>query len=103
MSRTQQEEQNDHECELAAWELLEEAKATADLWIQKAKEAEQAAADLKAEVEDWKKEYTAERALADRLAEILQRIANEDYRGNRPHHCVVAYYGVKAWKEARSE
>lgn len=44
-----------------------------------------------------------ERALADRLAEILQRIANEDYRGNRPHHCVVAECGVKAWKEARSE
>ena len=45
----------------------------------------------------------AERALADRLAEILQRIANEDYRGNRPHHCVVADCGVKAWKEARGE
>lgn len=44
-----------------------------------------------------------ERALADRLAEILQRIANEDYRGNRPHHCVVADCGVKAWREARSE
>lgn len=45
----------------------------------------------------------AERALADRLAEVLQRIANEDYRGNRPHHCAVAYYGVKAWKEARND
>ena len=66
MSRTQQEEQNDHECELAAWELLEEAKATADLWIQKAKEAEQAAADLKAELEDtrrhWKEELAAVQA-----------------------------------------
>ena len=48
-------------------------------------------------------ELERERALADRLAEILQRIANEDYRGNRPHHCVVADCGVKAWKEARSE
>lgn len=48
-------------------------------------------------------QLTAERALADRLAEILQRIANEDYRGNRPHHCAVAECGVKAWKEARSE
>ena len=66
MSRTQQEEQNDHEWELAAWELLEEAKATADLWIQKAKEAEQAAADLKAELIDtrreWKEELTAVQA-----------------------------------------
>lgn len=50
-----------------------------------------------------KKQLASERALADRLAEILQRIANEDYRGNRPHHCVVADCGVKAWKEARSE
>lgn len=49
------------------------------------------------------RERDVERALADRLAEILQRIANEDYRGNRPHHCAVADYGVKAWKEARSE
>ena len=49
------------------------------------------------------RKLAAERALADRLAEILQRIANEDYRGNRPHHCVVADCGVKAWKEARSE
>ena len=40
MSRTHKEEQNDHEWELAAWELLSEAKATADLWIQKAKLSE---------------------------------------------------------------
>ena len=49
------------------------------------------------------KQRDAERSLADRLAEILQLIANEDYRGNRPHHCAVAYRGVKEWKEARSE
>ena len=52
---------------------------------------------------DLRGELERERTLADRLAEILQRIANEDYRGNRPHHCVVAECGVKAWKEARSE
>lgn len=52
---------------------------------------------------DLRGKLERERALADRLAEILQRIANEDYRGNRPHHCVVADCGVKAWKESRSE
>ena len=35
---------------------LSNAKATADYWMEKATQAEQAAADLKAEVEDWKKE-----------------------------------------------
>ena len=97
MSRTQQEEQNDHEWELAAWELLEEAKATADFWIQKAKEAEQAAADLKAEVEDWKKEYTAERALADRLAGTLSDL----WRNGAEYEAVEG--ALAAWKEARSE
>ena len=53
--------------------------------------------------DDARGQLVAERALADRLAETLQRIANEDYRGNRPHHCEVAYCGVKAWKEARGE
>ena len=52
---------------------------------------------------DLRGKLERERALADRLAETLQRIANEDYRGNRPHHCEVAYCGVKAWKEARGE
>jgi hypothetical protein len=55
------------------------------------------------EVHELRGKLERERALVDRLAEILQRIANEDYRGNRPHHCVVADCGVKAWKEARSE
>ena len=41
-------------------EELADAKATADLWIQKAKEAEQAAADLKAELEDTRREWKAE-------------------------------------------
>lgn len=113
MSRTQQEEQNDHEWELAAWELLEEAKATADLWIQKAKEAEQAAADLKAEVEDWKKEYTAERALADRLHGALDALDyNLAFAGNTligglrervTAMRAIALPAIEAWKEARSE
>ena len=104
--RTQQEEQNDHECELAAWELLKEAKATAEHWIQKAKEAEQAAADLKAEVEDWKKEYTAERALADRLAEALRELC-ETLLADKPRDITEllnkAGDAVAAWKEARGE
>ena len=112
MSRSHQEEQNDHECELAAWELLEEAKATANHWIQKAKEAEQAAEDLKAEIDDWKKEYTAERALTDRLAGALKFIEECDWQAGGDHWngsfgdnrigptCDEA---LAAWKEARSE
>ena len=76
---------------------LQDAKATADFWIQKAKEAEQAAADLKAEVEDWKKEYAAERDLADRLADALATALGS---------WVTSPYAEKAlaaWKEARSE
>jgi DNA-directed RNA polymerase subunit RPC12/RpoP len=78
---------------------LQDAKATADFWIQKAKEAEQAAADLKAEVEDWKKEYTTERALADRLGKMLELYyVNDDIT----HHAGIAN-ALAAWKEARSE
>ena len=83
-------DEKDFAAELIAWE---------NKWQCAAEMAAQAEADL------WetKQQLTAERALADRLAEILQLIANEDYRGNRPHHCAVAYCGVKEWKEARSE
>ena len=139
MSRTQQEEQNDHECELAAWELLREAKAkieelktqlgdakaTADLWIQKAKQADEAAADLKVELADtrrhWKEEteeqarllgmsaerecdlrgkLERERALADRLAEALRPLLIATWREKQPSKAELAF---AAWKEARSE
>ena len=115
---------------------LGDAKATADLWIQKAKEAEQAAADLKAELEDTRREWKAEleeqarllgmsaerecdlrgkldreRALADRLAALLQR--NRDLYGGQQVDpqcgCWECEYlgpiddALNAWKEARSE
>ena len=85
---------------------LQDAKATADFWIQKAKEAEQAAADLKAEVEDWKKEYTAERAIADRLADALRELC-ETLLADKPRDITEllnkAGDALTAWKEARSE
>ena len=50
---------------------LEDTKATADFWIRQAKRAEEAAADLQAELADtrqhWKEELAAERELAERL------------------------------------
>ena len=122
MSRTHKEEQNDHEWELAAWELLSEAKATADLWIQKAKHADEAAADLKAELADTRREWKAEteeqarllgmsgerecdlrgkldreRALADRLAKHLEDLLSGCF--------TPAFYeaALSTWKEARSE
>ena len=137
MSRTQQEEQNDHECELAAWELLREAKAkieelktqlgdakaTADLWIQKAKQADEAAADLKVELADtrrhWKEEteeqarllgmsaerecdlrgkLERERALADRLAEALRPLLIATWREKQPSKAELAF---AAWKEVQ--
>ena len=82
---------------------LQDAKATADFWIQKAKEAEQAAADLKAEVEDWKKEYTAERALADRLAKSIMNWKSEQWRGTPEKATEKVMSALAAWKEARSE
>ena len=126
-------DEKDFAAELIAWENKWQcaaemaAQAEADLWETKQQLA--AERDLlldphavyinmlhgKIAKLDWQKlehingphplrdQLAAERALADRLAEILQLIANEDYRGNRPHHCVVAYCGVKEWKEARSE
>ena len=90
---------------------LQDTEATAEHWTQKAKQAEQAAADLKAEVEDWKKEYAAERDLADRLADALKGIwpfIEEDI----PHGCNSTAYmtaielcreNITSWKEARSE
>lgn len=60
------------ECEKLTIER-DDAKATAEHWIGKAERADQAAADLKAELEDtrrrWKEELAAERALAEELAE----------------------------------
>ena len=80
---------------------LQDAKATADFWIQKAKEAEQAAADLKAEVEDWKKEYAAERALADRLAAAFKDLWDNHTMYGAGYEVVEK--AITAWKEARSE
>jgi len=89
---------------------LSDAKVTAEFWIGQAEKAEQAAADLKAELEDtrqhWKEELTAERALADRLAEVLDYYYSEDSR----HHIAsnrayarAAWSALAAWKEARDE
>ena len=129
--RTQQEEQNDHECELAAWELLKEAKATAEHWIQKAKQSEQAAEDLKAELADtrryWKEELEEqarllgmsaerecglrgrlerERDLADRLAEALRELC-ETLLADKPRDITEllnkAGDALTAWKDASSE
>ena len=132
---------------------LQDAKATADFWIQKAKQAEQAAEDLKAELIDtrreWKEELTAvqarlldphavyinmlhgkiakldwptlehingphplreqlaaERALADRLAEVLEYYYSEDSRhhiSSNRSYARAAWNALTAWKEARSE
>ena len=89
---------------------LQDAKATADFWMQKAKEAEQAAADLNAEVEDWKKEYTAERDLADRLAGALEMMRDADddcHKDGLQTILPVARHKIDlsltAWKEARNE
>ena len=81
------EEQDDHECGTCGMNASHHISVTAMCKIMRRTQERR----------------DREHALADRLAEILQRIANEDYRGNRPHHCVVAECGVKAWKEARSE
>ena len=72
-SRTLEEEQNDHECELAAWELLEEAKA----------------------------ELAAERALADRLAEAFKDLWDNHTMYGAGYEVVEK--ALTAWKEARSE
>jgi hypothetical protein len=76
-SRSHLEEQNDHECELAAWELLKEAKA----------------------------ELTAERALADRLAGVLSKFdyRSADYMHSTSTDVDGAIAALAAWKEARSE
>lgn len=137
--RTHEEEYNDTQCELAAWELLkatkaqveelktqlEDAKATADFWIQKNKHADEAAADLKAELADTKREWKAEleeqarllgmsaerecdlrgklereRALADRLAGLLELYFwKYEVRGD----IGGISKSLAAWKEARSE
>ena len=94
---------------------LSDAKVTAEFWIGQAEKADQAAADLKAELADtrreWKEELAAERALADRLADALEGIwpfLEEDI----PHGCNSTAYmnsielcraNITAWKEARSE
>jgi hypothetical protein len=121
MSRTHEEEYNDTQCELAAWELLkatksqveelktqlEDAKATADLWIQKAKHADEAAADLVAELIDtrreWKAELTAERALADRLGLLLGLglLLDKSKLNLRSPHKDDCLAALAAWKEAR--
>jgi hypothetical protein len=108
---------------------LGDAKATADLWIQKAKQADEAANDLVAELIDtrreWKEELERERAhaihtchdqcqkpmcvlrrerdkeraLADRLAGVVELYYADD---DIAHHAGIAD-ALTAWKEARSE
>ena len=94
-------------------EELADAKAAADFWMRKATEADKAADDLKAEVEDWKKEYTTERALADRLHGALDALDyNLAFAGNTligglrervTAMRAIALPAIEAWKEARSE
>ena len=109
---------------------LGDAKATADLWIQKAKQADEAAADLKAELADTRREWKAEleeqarllgmsaerecdlrgkldreRAIADRLAESLSVFdyRSADYMHSTSTDVDEAIAALAAWKEARSE
>ena len=104
---------------------LGDAKATADLWIQKAKHADEAAADLKAELEDTRREWKAEleeqarllgmsgerecdlrgkldreRALADRLADALLLVLSIWITSPDAEQVAAS---LAAWKEARSE
>ena len=109
---------------------LGDAKATADLWIQKAKQADEAAADLKAELADTLREWKAEleeqarllgmsaerecdlrgkldreRALADRLAGVLSKFdyRSADYMHSTSKDVDEAIAALTAWKEARGE
>lgn len=110
---------------------LSDAKVSVEFWIGKTEKAEQAAADLKAELEDtrrhWKEELEEqarllgmsaerecdlrgeldrERALADRLAEVLRDLC-ETLLADKPRDITEllnkAGDAITAWKEARSE
>lgn len=101
---------------------LGDAKTTADLWMAHAKMADESAADLKAELADtrryWKEaeagmefrrdlwqavtdQLSAERALADRLGNALEKIP-WTFAG-REEQASEEWNAVAAWKEARSE
>ena len=92
---------------------LSDAKVTAEFWIGQAEKADQAAADLKAELADtrreWKEELAAERALADRLAEVANAVIDQWESPNwRLRESTATYMNtlrntLSAWKEARSE
>ncbi|MBU6170626.1 MAG: hypothetical protein KGQ87_03915 [Verrucomicrobia bacterium] len=104
---------------------LSDAKVSVEFWIGKIEEADEAAADLKAELEDtrrhWKEDLEEqarllgmsaerecdlrgklerERALADRLAEALRPLLIATWREKQPSKAELAF---AAWKEARSE
>jgi hypothetical protein len=112
-------------------EELADAKATADFWMKKVTEADKAADDLNSALRDanrhWKEEteeqarllgmsaerecdlrgkLERERALADRLAEVLDYYYSEDSR----HHIAsnrayarAAWSALASWKEARND
>lgn len=112
---------------------LADAKATADLWIQKAKHADEAAADLKAELIDMRWEWKAEleeqarllgmsgerecdlrgemdreRALADRLAEAIQNHLELDQNIDATldelnNAWECLQSSITAWKEVRND
>ena len=94
---------------------LSDAKTSVEHWQEKAKQADEAANDLVAELIDtrreWKEELAAERALADRLAQWMLD-EREKYRKLDPSSeckCADCRFltsidaQIDAWKEARSE
>lgn len=78
---------------------LSDAKTSVEHWQEKAKQADEAANDLVAELIDtrreWKEELAAERALADRLAGALMVTRWDSY--------TICKEAIAAWKEARFE
>lgn len=123
------EEENDTQWELAAWEMLAEAKeqldaerALADRLEREREELKNQLIDAKSSTAFWMGKYNnavqlrgkdplcdsfwktldklaAERALADRLAGVLELYYADD---DIAHHAGIAD-ALAAWKEARSE
>lgn len=86
---------------------LSDAKTSVEHWQAKAKQADEAANDLVAELIDtrreWKEEIAAERALADRLAEALKELLYYDLQDVNLGRLKSSRDALTAWKEARSE
>lgn len=86
---------------------LSDAKTSVEHWQEKAKQADEAANDLVAELIDtrreWKEELAAERALADRLAEALKELLYYDLQDVNLGRLKSSRDALTAWKEARSE